>query len=418
MKSLSHFSISNLIVTAIIFSFLSTAPLQAQTTVPQDLSSSAFTFEKNLKAGDSSYPDVNYLQYLLDQDQKTIVSEVGIGSADDTSSYYGPRTADAVSRFQSLYASEILSPSGLSSPTGYFGNMTRNKANQLLSTLRSSSSTSSTTNASAVNSVKSATSTTIASTITKNVTSTSSRTANGQSISQASSTPFLVSAAKFTAEENRLINKLSLKIDRQMKNVSNESDKKIVKDQIVARFKETILQSKLQTFLKSSGINASISSAQNSLDHTPKSSSKKDWGQFTDFVQTAFVGPVAYAAGLPKAIDNVNAIIAQSAETPFGGMYLFDIQCTCADDTLNYIDDYSTELVIALLNEPGSSIFYSNFDPYGTYQLGSYGSTNGQSCEIEAGEDCVSISADGIYGKQPGTGTSKVQTNSTICLAK
>ena len=44
-------------------------------------------------------------------------------------------TRQAVIRFQETYASEILAPAGLQKGTGYVGQMTRNKMNQLLGSL-------------------------------------------------------------------------------------------------------------------------------------------------------------------------------------------------------------------------------------------------------------------------------------------
>ena len=94
-----------------------------------------------------------------------------------------------------------------------------------------------------------------------------------------------------------------------------------------------------------------------------------------------------------------------SAELPFGGQHLFVTQCTCAADSLHYILDYTTNKVLALLYEPSSRL-YSNYNVYGgIYQLGSY-MPSGQQCMITIGTGCVGIYADGMYGNQPGTGTS------------
>jgi hypothetical protein len=45
--------------------------------------------------------------------------------------YYGPATAAAVSKMQVMFRAEVLTPGGLVNPTGYFGSMSRAKANDL-----------------------------------------------------------------------------------------------------------------------------------------------------------------------------------------------------------------------------------------------------------------------------------------------
>lgn len=92
-----------------------------------------FIFTKDLFTGSSS-PDVLELQKFLNSDSRTKVSETGPGSPGLESSYFGLKTKDAVMRFQALYRDEILSPSGLLSPTGYVGKATRTKLNALTQT--------------------------------------------------------------------------------------------------------------------------------------------------------------------------------------------------------------------------------------------------------------------------------------------
>lgn len=110
---------------------------------------------------------------------------------------------------------------------------------------------------------------------------------------------------------------------------------------------------------------------------------------------------LAVGAVSPRAVSAQSA----SSELPFGGQHLFVTQCTCAADSLHYILDYTTNKVLALLYEPSSRL-YSNYNVYGgIYQLGSYMPT-GQQCMMTVGTGCVGIYADGMYGNQPGTGTS------------
>jgi peptidoglycan hydrolase-like protein with peptidoglycan-binding domain len=88
------------------------------------------TFTRNLGIG-ASGADVLALQKFLNRDAATRLAGSGAGSPGFETQFYGPVTANAVSRFQAKYAGEILAPLGLTSPTGYFGASSRAKANAL-----------------------------------------------------------------------------------------------------------------------------------------------------------------------------------------------------------------------------------------------------------------------------------------------
>ncbi len=87
-------------------------------------------FTTNLKTG-STGADVMNLQKFLNSMSDTMVAASGAGSKGMETSYYGPATAAAVSKFQVKYAANILAPLGLTSGTGFFGASTRAKANSL-----------------------------------------------------------------------------------------------------------------------------------------------------------------------------------------------------------------------------------------------------------------------------------------------
>ena len=89
-----------------------------------------FTWTRNLTIG-STGDDVRQLQRFLNSDPQTRVATSGVGSSGNESSYYGPITAAAVSKFQEKYAAAILSPVGLTRGTGGFYTSTRRQANAL-----------------------------------------------------------------------------------------------------------------------------------------------------------------------------------------------------------------------------------------------------------------------------------------------
>lgn len=92
--------------------------------------STGYTFTRSLSQG-STGADVLALQKFLNSSADTQVAVSGAGAPGFETSYYGPATAAAVSKFQVKYSSEILVPSGLTSPTGYFGPASMAKANAL-----------------------------------------------------------------------------------------------------------------------------------------------------------------------------------------------------------------------------------------------------------------------------------------------
>jgi sugar lactone lactonase YvrE len=93
-----------------------------------------FCFTKNLFPGPLSDCVYVYRLQMFLNDHGFTVSATGTGSYNNESWYYGPLTTAAVKTFQESYSSDILAPLGFQSGTGFFGNYTRKKANDLLGT--------------------------------------------------------------------------------------------------------------------------------------------------------------------------------------------------------------------------------------------------------------------------------------------
>jgi len=108
--------------------------LQAQMAQAQGVPSPAcegVTFSRSLSLG-ATGNDVKCLQTILNRSADTQVAAFGVGSSGNETNYFGNLTRLAVIKFQNKYASEVLTPIGLTTGTGYVGSQTIAKINQLL----------------------------------------------------------------------------------------------------------------------------------------------------------------------------------------------------------------------------------------------------------------------------------------------
>lgn len=98
-----------------------------------------YTFTRTLRIGTRG-EDVRQLQIFLNTNGFT-VSATGAGSRGLETTYYGAKTAQAVTRFQEAYRAEILTPSRLTRGTGTFGPSTMRKVNSMMGTTGTATTT-------------------------------------------------------------------------------------------------------------------------------------------------------------------------------------------------------------------------------------------------------------------------------------
>jgi peptidoglycan hydrolase-like protein with peptidoglycan-binding domain len=96
--------------------------------VPATMPSAPFT--RSLALG-STGSDVKALQVFLNAHGFTIALS-GNGSSGHETIYFGPATKVALMKFQQAYKQDILTPQGLTAPTGFFGTATMKVMNGMV----------------------------------------------------------------------------------------------------------------------------------------------------------------------------------------------------------------------------------------------------------------------------------------------
>jgi len=94
------------------------------------IAASAFRFTRPLKLGLNN-ADIKLLQQFLNSHGFT-VSQTGLGSRGQETTYFGLATFKALIRFQEAHRADILTPNGITKGTGYFGALSIKKVNEIL----------------------------------------------------------------------------------------------------------------------------------------------------------------------------------------------------------------------------------------------------------------------------------------------
>jgi|GEM_PF-1914273 peptidoglycan hydrolase-like protein with peptidoglycan-binding domain len=324
-------------------------------------SSGSTTFTANLFPGVSS-PQVVALQKILNESPDTRIASAGPGSPGNETPYFGTLTKAAVIRFQQKYASQVLTPAGLTQATGFVGAYTRSLLNAFaqIAAQKASASTAGPVTTPTTDSPP---------LVTASTTSTQS--------------PGIATLDSYIAAVNALGTKQGMS-----SNTLTTLDADLRQE--MATSSNTVLQqffNQQQTMYEKQQVSTDIMAS-------PISALLQDLSQFTE---ETFLPQKAYAQVLP------------TGWAPFGGFITFIVPCTCDPvvDSIFVALAYPNPVVTNLLLNYvlGTEGFnWHNIPEPGIATLGLYVPGAGEACFIGFEPFCAPLPTEGLI--LPITGSS------------
>lgn len=333
-----------------------------------------FRFEKDLKLGTSTTPDVYYLQNLLNMSTSTRIAQTGTGSNKALTTYYGDKTRDAVGRFQTIFAADIAYEKSLAASSSL-------ASSTLASSTLISSSTVDVFTRAVLNKliiiysddrdlyIKSLTGT---------------LPAESAAVEEAPAEEPEEAPAEEPAKQT------TTNTSNSNNNSNSSSNSSKPEGQIYKNQKTIFTYSPQGQLLKAIGGNALVDKV---FSYTPAGQIGKltgaDGGSNGNAGKAAGVG--AGAIGISSLLGGGGAAAGGAAASaakplPFGGVSTAMVTCTCSGNLLIYVQDVRGP-VLPLIYQPGATMLYMQYQPRsGVNMLGQY--VPGGVCTIYVGTAC------------------------------
>lgn len=352
----------------------------------------SFAFNTNLSKGMRSN-DVKMLQILLNTDSRTRVAETGAGSPGNETNYFGPGTFRAVQRFQTLYKAIILTPIGLTAPTGFVGSRSRMVLNQLLIGLKNSFSQNKSFNITVGNDTYY--------NVQNNYAGVNSNYA-GVNINYSGTN------INYTGTTIGLNNNLNASTTNGFS--GNASSTQLAGDQQQNATGTNSSQYYGQNSTQSGTQNGTTTTGTGIYSGTTGTNSQQNTGTNSGSNNTAAIigGAVVGTALLGSALSSSGGGSSGGIRTVFGGRIVSVVYCTCDASILLFVFDVDLKTAVQLLYIPGFSTLYTAYNVFqpGPLVLGGY-IQSGVPCLVVSGSSCVSVGAPiGIIDFLRGVGTS------------